>query len=49
MVKTRQIKVKSIEIEEIIMAMKMTKTTIKKIIVIITMRMRMKVCNRVKI
>ena len=49
MVKTRKIKVKSIENEEIIMAMKMTKTIITKIIIIILMRMRIKIGNRVKI
>ena len=38
MVKTRKIKVKSIENEEIIMAMTMTKTIITKIIIIIMMR-----------
>ena len=35
MVKTRKIKVKSIENEEIIMTMKMTKTIITKIIIIV--------------
>ena len=49
MVKTRKIKVKSIENEEIIMAMKMTKTIITKIIIIIMMRMRIKIGNRIKI
>ena len=49
MVKTRKIKVKSIENEEIIMAMKMTKTVITKIITIIMMRMRIKIVNRIKI
>ena len=48
MVKTRKIKVKSIENEEIIMAMKMTKTIITKMIIII-MRMRIKRGNRIKI
>ena len=38
MIKTRKIKVKSIENEEIIMAMTMTKTIITKIIIIIMMR-----------
>ena len=41
MVKTRKIKVKSIENEEIIMAITMTKTIITKIIITIMMRMRM--------
>ena len=49
MAKTRKIKVKSIENEEIIMAMKMTKTIITKIIIIILMRMRIKIGNRIKI
>ena len=47
MVKTRKIKVKSIENEEIIMTM--TKTIITKIIITIMMRMRIKIGNRVKI
>ena len=47
MVKTRKIKVKSIENEEIIIAM--TKTIITKIIITIMMRMRIKTNNRVKI
>ena len=42
MVKTRKIKVKNIENEEIIMAMTMTKTIITKIIITIMMRMRIK-------
>ena len=46
MVKTRKIKVKSIENEEIIMTMTMTKTIIKKII--ITIFMRMSIGNQVK-
>ena len=46
MVKTRKIKVKSIENEEIMMAMKMTKTIITKIIIII---MRIKIGNHIKI
>ena len=41
MIKTRKIKVKSIENEEIIMTMIMTKTIIKKIII--------KIGNRIKI
>ena len=49
MVKTRKIKVKSIENEEIIMAMTMTKTIITKIIIKIMMRMRIQICNRIKI
>ena len=48
MVKTRKIKVQSIESEEIIMAVTMTKT-ITKIIFIIMMRMRIKIGNRIKI
>ena len=48
MVKTRKIKVQSIESEEIIMAVTMTKT-ITKIILIIMMRMRIKTGNRIKI
>ena len=44
MVKTKKIEVKSIENEEIIMAM----TTITKIIVIIMMRMRIKIGNCIK-
>ena len=49
MVKTRKIKVKSIENEEIMMAMKMTKTIITKIIIVIMMRMRIIIGNRIKI
>ena len=49
MIKTRKIKVKSIENEEIIMAMTMTKTIITKIIIPIMMRMRIKIGNRIKI
>ena len=49
MVKTRKIKVKIIENEEIIMAMILTKTIITKIIIIIMMRMRIKIGNRIKI
>ena len=48
MIKTRLIKVKSIENEEIIMAMTMTKTIITKIIITI-MRMRIKIGNRIEI
>ena len=54
MIKTRKIKVKGIENEEIIMAMTMTKiiiTTkvIMKIIIIIMMIMRIKIGNHIKI
>ena len=48
MVKTRKIKVKSIENEEIIMAMTMTKTIVTKIITVM-MRMRIKIGSRIKI
>ena len=47
MVKTREIKVMSIENEEI-MVMTMKKTIIKKIIIIRMMRMRIKIGNRIK-
>ena len=40
MVKTRKIKVKNIENEEIIMAMTMTKTIFTKIIIVIMMRIK---------
>ena len=43
MVKTRKMKVKSIENEEIIMAMTVIKTIITKIITTIMMRMRIKI------
>ena len=53
MIKARIIKVKSIENEEIIMAMTMTKiiitTVIMKIIIIIMMITRIKIGNRIKI
>ena len=49
MVKTRKIRVKSIENEEIIMTMTMTKTIITKIIIKIMMRMRTKIGNHIKI
>ena len=49
MLKTRKIKVKNIENEEIIMAMTMTKTIITKIIITIMMRMRIKIGNCIKI
>ena len=53
MIKTRLIKVKSIENEEIIMAMTMIKTiittAIMKIIIITMMIMRTKIGNQIKI
>ena len=49
MVKTRKIKVKRIENEEIIMTMVMIKTIITQIIITIMMRMRIKIGNRIKI
>ena len=49
MVKTRRIKVKSIENEEIIMTRIMTKTIITQIIITIMMKMRIKIGNRIKI
>ena len=49
MVKNREIKVKNIENEEIIMTMIMTKTIITQIIITIMMRMRIKIGNRIKI
>ena len=53
MIKTRLIKVKSIENEEIIMAMTMTKiiiiTVIMKIMIITMMIMRIKIGNQIKI
>ena len=48
MVKTREIKVTSIENEEIIMVMTMKKTIITKIIIIRMMRMRTKIGNHIK-
>ena len=48
MVKTREIKVISIENEEI-MVMTMKKTIIKKIIIIRMMRMKIEIGNRIKI
>ena len=48
MIKTRKIKVKSIENEEMIIAMTMTKIIITKIIVTIMMKMRIKNGNRIK-
>ena len=49
MVKSRKIKVKNIENEEIILVMKMTKTVITKVLIIIMMKMRTKIGNRIKI
>ena len=49
MVKSRKVKVKSIENEEIIMAMIMTKTIITQIVITIMMRMRIKIGNCIKI
>ena len=49
MVKTRKIKVKRIENEEIIMTMIMIKTIITQIIITIMMRMGIKIGNRIKI
>ena len=49
MLKTRKIKVKSIENEEIIMGMTMAKTIITKKIITIMMRMRIKIGNRIEI
>ena len=48
MIKTRKIKVKSIENEEIIMAMTMTKTIITKIIRLIIIIIRIKFGNPIK-
>ena len=45
MIKTRKIKDKCIENEEIIMAMTKTKTIITKIIIIIMMKIRIKIGN----
>ena len=49
MIKTRKIKVESIENEEIIMAMTMTKTIITKIITLIIIIIRIKFGNPIKI
>ena len=49
MIKTRTIKVKSIENEEIIMAMTMTKTIITNIIILIIIIIRIKFDNPIKI
>ena len=47
--KIRKITVKSIENEEIIMAMTVTKAIITEIIITIMIRMRIKIGNRIKI
>ena len=47
--KTRKINIKSIENEEIIMAMTTTKIKLTKIIIIIMMRLRIKIGNRMEI
>ena len=49
MIKARKIKVKSIENEEIIIAMTMTKTIITKIIILIITIIRIKFGNPIKI
>ena len=49
MIKTRKLTVMSIENEEIIMAMTMTKTIITKIIILIIIIIRIKFGNPVKI
>ena len=49
MVKTRKIKDKIIENEEIIMVRKITRTIITKLIIIIMMTMRIKIGNGIKI
>ena len=49
MIKTRKIKVKSIENEEIIMVVTMAKTIITKIIVLIIIIIRIKFGNPIKI
>ena len=49
MVKTTKRKIKSIENEEIIMAMTVAKTIITKIIITIMMKLRIKISNRIKI
>ena len=49
MVKIRKIRIKSVENEEIIMTVTMTKTIITKIIRTIMIRMRIKIGNRIKI
>ena len=47
--KNQKSKIQSIQNEEIIMAMTMTKTIITKIIITITIRMRIKIGNRIKV
>ena len=49
MIKTRKIKVKNIENEEIIMPMTMAKTIITKIIILIIIIIRIKFGNPIKI
>ena len=49
MVETRKIKVESIENNEKIMAMTMTKTITTKVIITILMRMTIKIVSRIKI
>ena len=49
MVETRKIKVESIENNEKIMAMTMTKTIMTKVIITILMRMTIKIVSRIKI
>ena len=49
MVKTREIKDKSIGNEEIVMAMTMIKTMITRIIIATMIRMKIKIGNRIKI
>ena len=49
MVKTKKIKVKIIENEGMIMAMTITKTIIAKIIIMIMMKTRKEIGNRIKI
>ena len=49
MIKTRKTKVKSIENEELIFAITMIKTVIKKKIIIIMMIMRIKIVSLIKI
>ena len=49
MVETRKIKVESIENNEKIMAMTMTKIIITKVIITILMRMTIKIVSRIKI
>ena len=49
MIKTRKTKVKSIENEELLFAITMIKTMIKKIIIIIMMIMRIKIVSLTKI